>query len=168
MIKKFFKLHEQKQLLNAYFYSILYYNSEIWLTPSLHTGPKQQLLSASANAIRSCLNLQNNYISFVNLHKLAKKSTPEQIALYKMSLVLYKVFNNTFPDRDWQDFANQIISTRRQTTFEILKSCNYKIGSNILSNKLACINRKVQLDFLNLPYPSFKYKMKNVFLVYER
>ena len=39
MIKKYFSSKELKIMLNSYFYSILYYNAEIWLTPSLHTGP---------------------------------------------------------------------------------------------------------------------------------
>jgi hypothetical protein len=47
MIKRYFKPKEQNILLNAYYYSVLYYNSEIWLTPSLHAGPKQQILAAS-------------------------------------------------------------------------------------------------------------------------
>jgi hypothetical protein len=85
-----------------------------------------------------------------------------------ISFLLYKVFNSNDPSKDWLDLTNQIICTRRQTTFETFKYCNYKIGNNILANKIKCINQKIQLDFLNLPYPSFKYEMKNVFLVYER
>jgi hypothetical protein len=46
VIKRYFEPNEQKLLLIAYYFSILYYNSEIWLTPFLHSGPKQQLLSA--------------------------------------------------------------------------------------------------------------------------
>ena len=37
------------------FYSILYYNTTIWLTPEISTVTKQNLLSISANALRSCL-----------------------------------------------------------------------------------------------------------------
>ncbi len=168
MIKRYFKPKEQKILLNAYYYSVLYYNSEIWLTPSLHAGPKQQLLAASSHALRSCITLNNVNISFLNLHKQAKKSTPEQLALYKISLLLYKTFNSVVQGKDWQDFTDQIICTRRQLTFEIMRSYNYKIGLNILANRFHCINGKDQLDLLNLPYPSFKYKMRNVFLTFER
>ena len=167
IIKLFFNKSELKILLNSYYFSVLYYNSEIWLTPFLHSGPKQQLLSASANAIRSCLNYPTKFISFECIHKDFKKSTPEQFALYKISLLLYKTFNNAIADTDWLEFSNQIICTSRQTTFDIHKSSNFKIGNTILSNKFSCITRKIELDHLNLPYPSYKFKMKNVFLPYE-
>jgi hypothetical protein len=80
MIKKYFNPQDLKILLNSYYYSVLYHNAEIWLTPSFYTGPKQQLLSASANAIRTCLNYPSPYISFDNIRKEFKKSTPEQMS----------------------------------------------------------------------------------------
>ena len=42
-------------LLDSYFYSVLYYNSVIWLTPEINSVMKQSLLSVSANALRSCV-----------------------------------------------------------------------------------------------------------------
>ena len=168
MIKKYFSPTELKILLNTYYFSVLYYNSEIWLTPFLQSGPKQQLLSASANAIRSCMNCPSPYISFEMIHKQFKKSTPDQMAFYKISLLLYKVFNGKVSGKDWIDFNNQIISTGRQTYFDIHRSSTFKIGSNILSNKFSCINRKIHLDYLNLSFPTYKYRMKNIFLPYER
>jgi hypothetical protein len=70
--------------------------------------------------------------------------------------------------RDWHEFSDQIICTRRQQAFEIFRSNNYKIGKNMIANKFYFINGKIQLDFFNLPYPSFKYRMRNVFLPLER
>ncbi len=42
----------------------------------------------------------------------------------------------------------------------------YKVGNNILSNQLSCLNRKLQLDFLNLPFETNKIKCKNLFLLW--
>jgi hypothetical protein len=114
MIKHFFSPQELEILLNAYYYSVLFYNSKIWLTPYLHSNPKQQLLSVSANAILTCANYPKRYISFENVHPNFKKSTPSQIALYKISLLLYKTFNSTAHGKDWLYFSNQIICTGRQ------------------------------------------------------
>jgi hypothetical protein len=108
------------------------------------------------------------YISFECLHKQFKKSTPDQYLLYKIALLLHRVFNSTVQGKDWIDFKNQIICTGRLTTFDIHKSGNFKIGNNILSNIFTCITRLIQHDFLNLNYPSFKYKMRNIFLLNER
>jgi hypothetical protein len=51
MIKRYFGSNELKILLDSFFFSVLYYNSEIWLLPTLKSGQKQQLLSASAKHI---------------------------------------------------------------------------------------------------------------------
>ena len=51
-IKGYFILTEIKTLLTANFFSILYYNSDIWHLPSLSPQLKQSLLSASANTLK--------------------------------------------------------------------------------------------------------------------
>ena len=58
LLKKYFKFDEMRSLLDAYFYSRLYYNSIIWLTPSLSADCRQKLLSICANALRTCLKLR--------------------------------------------------------------------------------------------------------------
>ena len=167
MIKFFFTRSELKILLNAHYFSTLYYNSEIWLTPFLHAGPKQQLLSASANAIRLCMKQENYYISFKNIHVNFGKSTPKQMALYKISLQLYKTFNSNDHGTDWLEFSNQIISSGRQTVFNIHRSNNYTIGLNMLANKFTCITNKIKLDYCNLSYSAYKHRMKIIFLPFE-
>ena len=53
LIKRFFNSKEMRTLLDTYFYSVLYYNAVIWLTPEMSSIMKQNLLSISANALRS-------------------------------------------------------------------------------------------------------------------
>ncbi len=93
MIKIFFTPGELKILLETNYFSVFYYNSAMWLTLFLQSSPKQQLLSASVHAMCSCLNYTNPYLSFETLHKQFKKSTPDQMAVYKISLSLNKTFN---------------------------------------------------------------------------
>ena len=57
LLKRYFNNDQMRILFDANFYSILYYNSVVWLTPNLSSEMKQSLLSVSANALRSCLNL---------------------------------------------------------------------------------------------------------------
>jgi hypothetical protein len=168
MIRKYFNQTELKILLNSFYYSVLYYNAEIWLTPSLQAGPKQQLLSASSNALRTCMYNYNHMISFRDIHKLFNKSTPEQFSLYKTALLLYRVFNFTIPGTDWFDLNLNIISTSRQATFDINRSNHFKIGMNTMCNKLCCIRKKIHLDLLNLPLPSYKRRVKSIFLINEQ
>ena len=52
IIKRFFTKKELLSLVTSNFYSILYYNSEIWQIPTLKTTLKQSLLSTSAKALK--------------------------------------------------------------------------------------------------------------------
>ena len=55
LIRKFFTTKELLQLVTSNFFSILYYNSEIWHLQSLKVNLKQKLLSSSARAIKTCV-----------------------------------------------------------------------------------------------------------------
>jgi hypothetical protein len=68
------------------------------------------------------------------------------------------------PKGDWMDLNFQMINTRRQLYFETRNTSNYKVGNNILSNRLSSFNKKRQLQDLNLPFESYKIKCKMMFL----
>ena len=72
LLKKHFNNKEMRILLDSHFYSVLYYNANVWLTPNLSSDMKQNLLSISATALRSCLMHEGFDISFENLHKTHK------------------------------------------------------------------------------------------------
>ena len=91
VLKRFFLPNQMRVLLDLQFYSVLYNNAVIWLTPDLNAQMRQNLLSISANALRTCLRRDCFDISFENLHRTCKKSTPKQIALYLSSLKLHKL-----------------------------------------------------------------------------
>ena len=167
MIKRYFNPTEIKILLDSYFYSVLYYNSEIWLLPSLYQCQTHLLLSASANALRSCYKHPTPYVSFDLLHKHNRKSTPEHYSKYQLSLLLYKYFNSSIHDTDWVDFVNQFVITGRQNKFMITKNNKLKIGLNSVPNRLNYITNQIELDLLNLSYPTYKFKMKSMFLLFN-
>ena len=166
LIKRFFNNLEMRTLLDSHFYSTLYYNSVIWLTPSLNNDTKQKLLSISANALRDCLRLNNPEISFENLHKIHKKSTPKQITLYQMALRLHKLVNENLVDLTFEQITvmDQMICTRRQINFEIHRNNTGKIGMNTTANKLYPLNHLIGLNMLNLSYIHYKKLIKIQFL----
>ncbi len=165
MIRKYFKTFEIIQLLTSNFYSKLYYGSEIWHLPTLNLNCKKLLLSASANALKLCNAIYDPNISYVDLHKLHKRALPNNFCTYRHCLLLFKVFNNKILKRDWLDLNFQMINTSRQNLFEVQNCSVYKVGNNILSNRLSCLNRKLQLDFLILPFEMYKIKCKSLFLL---
>ena len=164
LIKPYFNNRELKQLITANFYSVLFYNSEIWHIPSLNPHSKQQLLSASANALRLCTPGNNDRISFEELHVLNQRATPTQIMQYKHSLLLYKLYNRKEPIQEWVMLNFQQTLGSRQTNFNIIRSNNYKIGNNLLCNRLQIINNLIPLSWLNLSIESYKMKCKELLL----
>ena len=126
-----------RTLLDACFYSILYYNAVIWLTPQISCVMKQSLLSISANALRSCMLFRCNEISFERIHLLCEKRTPKQITSYQIALKLHKLMS----DIDVVSFEqctvlDGIVCSGRQLTIETYRNNRYKIGMNTTLNKL--------------------------------
>ena len=101
LIKKFFTKEELRTLLTANFYSVLFYNSEIWHIPSLNPNSKQHLLAASARALLVCKNDSSVLHSYIDLHKITKHATPNQILIYKHAILLFKLYNNTQSSLEW-------------------------------------------------------------------
>ena len=159
-----------RTLLDANFYSILYYNAVIWLTPSLSCELKQNLLSISANALRMCLRHDGFDISFENIHRVHKKSTPLQLMLYHQAIQLHKTINHpNFPNCfEHITVANQTICTSRQLKFKILRTNTRKIGMNMTANKIYCISNQIGFDLLNLSFVHFKKLAKIQFLKYGK
>ena len=127
---------------------------------------KHNLFSISANALRTCLLTNALDISFDNIHKNNKKCTPNQIMLYQISIKLFKVVNDTEIPIKTETIRvfDQVISTRRQLYFEILRNNTYKIGMNTTTNKFYHVNKRIGLNNLNLNFVHFKKIMKIQFL----
>ena len=164
LIKKYFNNQEILQLLTSNFYSILYYNSEIWHIPTLKFELKQKLISASANALKLSQRLPDPMESFFNVHRTCKRSLPYQIMEYKHSILLHKVFNNQILTMDWVELNFYQTNTTRQSFFNLTRMNKSKIGNNLLSSRLAIMNNKIKLEDLNMSLDSFKVKYKQVFL----
>ena len=78
----------------------------------------------------------------------------------------YKLYNTREHSLEWLHLNQNQILTSRQTFFQILKSNSLRIGLNALANRLASINGKIELSWLNLTYESFKIKCKILFITY--
>ena len=163
LIAKYFDKESLKTILAANFYSILYYNSEIWLTDNLSKVSKNHLLSASALALSICRKYNEEPTSYLKMHLKYLQPTPDNMVLYKSAMQLFKLFNTHEPKVEWIHLNFQIITGSRQSTFEVIRAFNYKIGNNILTNKLAVLNKKISLDWLNKSFLNFKWLCKHKF-----
>ncbi len=77
IIRKYFNTRELINLIISNFYSVLYYNSDVWNIPSLGLDLKHSLFVASAIALQVCLHYLDSSISYIDLHKMAKRATPD-------------------------------------------------------------------------------------------
>ena len=89
IIKNHFTKDELMKLIIANYYSILFYNADIWLIPSLTHQTKTMLMSASANPLKVCYRMYDRTISFERLHKLMKRPTPKVLMEQKHALILH-------------------------------------------------------------------------------
>ena len=103
-------------------------------------------------------------MSFVNIHEMCNRATPEMLLRYKMALSLYKTYNLKFNSIEFTALNFNQILTRRQTKFFTLKSNKFKVGGNSLANRFYLLNNKITLTLLNLSLNSFKIKCINLFL----
>jgi hypothetical protein len=87
----------------------------------------KQLLFESAKALRVAFQYPDPIISYVNLHKIANRATPDMFLKYKLSLLLYKTFNDEIPDIDFILLNFDQIITDRQSVFIVRKTNNYDV-----------------------------------------
>ena len=147
LIKNYSTSSELLALITSNFYSILYYNSEVWHLKSLNQSMKNQLLSISAKALKLCAKTPDMWImSFKNLHEMAGRATPDKIHDYKLALQLYRVFNNRVPTQDWVNINLNSIYTTRRKKFMIYRVNRLKVGMNYISNRFYYLKGKIDLD----------------------
>ena len=101
LIRKFFTTKDLLQIITSNFYSVFYYNSEIWHLQSLNSNLKRKLLSSSAKAIKACVKHCTSEISFIKIHEMYNRATPEKLLQYKHALCVYKLRDSWFVEWGW-------------------------------------------------------------------
>ena len=137
---------------------------EIWHLPNLKIELKYKLTSISPRALKTCMYYSDHMISFVNIHKMNKRATPEAFMSYKTAIQLHKLYNRNEQSLNWISLNLSQILTTRQTVFLILKTNKTKVGLNILANRLSILNGLIPLSWLNDSINTFKVHCKNLFL----
>ena len=70
LVKFYFNPDELFNIITAFFYSAIYYGSEIWNIPNLNKDLKQKLLSTSAQALKICIPSYQDRMSYRELHRI--------------------------------------------------------------------------------------------------
>ena len=137
-------------------YTILYYNSDIWYIPIIHSNLKQQLLAASLIGLRLLGGRNDFRISYERLHNYSGRATPANMMKYNHSLQLYKNFNDNSQNETRLRLNFQQNYSQRNDSVLITETSINIIGKNLMMNRLNIINGKIKYDWLNLLYHSYK------------
>ena len=152
-------------LITSNYYSILYYNADIWLIPTLSPKANNQLMSASAVPLKLICSNFDHHVSYQSLHNICGRATPVEVMKYRHALLLHKCYNDPLMRNDWLALNfNQNFNARCNSIF-FFKTNSYRVGNNLLSNRFNILNGNIPFDILNLPFLQFKLKMKSLFLL---
>ena len=103
-------------------------------------------------------------ISYERIHVINQRAPPNDMMNYKLGIQLFKLYNSKEHSLEWLHLNHNQILTSRQTHFKIMRSNTLRVGLNALANRLASINGKKNLMWLNLSYESFKIRCKEIFI----
>ena len=107
--------------------------------------------------------VQTKYV-LCNPTRHQQKSNTPQMLKYKLALQLYKLYNNETQTKDWLTLSFNQNFNERNTKANFIDTSNYKIGKNILPNRLPFINNLIEYDWLNYEKEIFKLMCKDIFL----
>ena len=103
-------------------------------------------------------------MSFMELHEVNNRATPKQMCRYKHALQLHKLVNLELPTSDWVDLNFQQNFNSRTKNFNFVKNNSYKIGLNLMCNRLICINNCIEFEWMNSSFENDKIHCKDKFL----
>ena len=89
-------------------------------------------------------------ISYDTLYSITNRITPEIYCTYKLSLLLFKTFNEGVHIDEWIHLNHEQILMSRQTDFMIKLNNIKTISMNALASRFHALNNKIPLEWLNL------------------
>ena len=163
-VRRYFTNEEFLQIINAFFYSKLYYACQIWLIPSLSAILKRKLFSCSSRALRMIAGDDYDLFSFSELHCLFNRASPLEWSNYSNACTLYSVIQTKKPEMMWLKLQENFQINNRTDFFTFKKTNRTKIGLNSFINRIDFLTRQLCFNDFNLSKSTFKIKCKELFL----
>jgi len=154
-VRTFFTDKEMINLVTANVYSKLYYGSQVWLLPNL----KEKLFTKMFSHSGRILKIIDKDSSFRALHKKYNRSTPKIFALYQTSLCLYNAHKNV-PNNYPQELEIVMLNERRNKRFTFVRNNRFKVGLNLIKNRLRSITNVIDKNWIDMNVETFKLKCK--------
>jgi len=109
----------------------------VWLLPTLKETLYRKLFSQSGQ----CLNICNKELWYVNLHKKYLRATPKLFSLYHMAVSYYETMTEYDHALETPDTRVNTLSDHRNVMLTFIRINKYKVGLNLLSNRLRAISK---------------------------
>ena len=121
-------------------------------------------MSVSSKALKIIENVSDLRLSFEKLHVLQKRATPTRMMKYRLALQLHKLYNaENFTD-DWIDLNFQQNFNSRNNKVKLIDQSRLRIGKNLITNRLVCLNNEIDYGWLNLSFITYKICFKDKLL----
>ena len=140
------------KLITSMCYSKLYYGSQVWLLPTLKESLFKKLYSQSGQ----CLRLLNPDVSYANLHADYQRATPKIFSHYQTAVSYYEVVNEQVYLHERDIVESNTLSDRRNEYLTFVWSNKYRVGLNLLSNRLREVSGLVPKDSISYSKIMFK------------
>jgi len=150
-LRCYFTEIEMIKLITSNVYSKLYYASMVWLLPNLKENLFKKLFSHSGQVLK----IVDKNLSYVNLHKKFNRSTPKIFSIYQTSLNLFHAVK-TSPE----EVQSVTLNDRRNTRLSFVKANNYKVGLNLVKNRLHSVTNVIDKKWIDLSLESYKLECK--------
>lgn len=151
-VRKYFSDSEMMQLLTANVYSKLYYGSAVWLLPNLKESIFGRLFSHSGRILK----IIDRNSSYRMLHKKYNRATPKIFSLYQTAINLYITHKDPSPNA----LATVTLNDRRNERLTFVRNNRFKVGLNLIANRLRSVSNVVDKKWLDLNLETYKLKCK--------
>ena len=164
-IRRYFDVAEFLNVVNAMFYSKMYYASQVWLISNLNSKLKRKLFSLSGNALKILAGDDFGLFSFEELHILFNRASPLKWSNYTHANQLFSIINNNVPHNIWLSLQDHITINNRTDFFNVESTNTKRVGYNSFQNRIGVISHSLKFSDFNLSKEAFKLKTKNLFLM---
>ena len=120
---------------------------------------KERLFKKLFSHSGQILKLIDNDLSYMSLHKKFNRSTPKIFSIYQTAINLYHVKNN-IPLGHQVEIQQVTLQSRRNSRATFVRANRFKVGLNVIKNRLRSITNIIDKTWLDLPINTYKLQCK--------
>jgi len=165
-IRRHLKPEQAKQVVTAYYFSVLYYGIEIWFHRGLGFHLKRKIRSAHYRVLRLIFGKEKTRDE---LDATGCRATPDEWANYSTAKQLARMVNTGSPRRLLcNTLMNAFAEKRQPGRLQFYDDSLRKIGRQSYRNRLMCVARQMKFKWTITPITSLRTNLKKCFFAYYK